>query len=118
MSATQAGSSGSGSSRGRRVGEPWMIRIRFDDGTEFDTDGEVLWHDAARNPYHTQRPSEDGTTFERIVVFLPDTVPPALAAKGGAHKEVTVTWPQGSRTLRQVHTGSQENPAIFWIEAV
>jgi hypothetical protein len=95
-----------------------MIRIRFDDGTEFDTDGRVLYHEAARHPYYTLRPPPGIGTFERIVVFLPDAPPPALTAKAGAHKEVTVTWPQGSRTLRNVHTGWQKNPSIFWVEAV
>lgn len=95
-----------------------MVRIRFDDGTEFDTDGRVLYHDAARNPYHVQRPMFSGEPFERLVVFLPDSPPPALRAKAGTHKEVTVTWDQGSRTLKTVHTGWQRNPAIFWVEAI
>jgi hypothetical protein len=93
-----------------------MIRIRFDDGTEFDTDGRVLHHDAARHPYHSHTAPASGATFERIIVFLPEAPPPALVKKAGTHKEVTVTWPQGSRTLRNVHTGSQPNPSIFWVE--
>jgi hypothetical protein len=93
-----------------------MIRIRFDDGTEFDTDGRVLHHDAARNPYHTLKTPVPGTTFERIVVFLPDAPPAALAAKAGPQKEVTITWERGSRTLRNVQTGWQRNPSIFWVE--
>src|SRR5262249_10351965 len=101
---------------GRRAEVQAMIRIRFDDGTEFDTDGRVLWHGAARNPYHTLQVPPDSGTFERLLVVRPGTPPAALTRKAGTHKEVTVTWPEGARTLRQVYTGWQKNPPIFWIE--
>jgi hypothetical protein len=95
-----------------------MIRIRFEDGGEYAMEGRVFIHPEARVPYHLplQAGTLPGPAFERMLIFVQGAPPEPVKQRAGAHPQVTISWPGGVKTMRQVHVGTQANPPLVWIE--